>query len=59
MRLVNKNTEFFTTEAPEEVFEELLGYFEEKGCKVAAAADKYKLKVTQIISEEPEQELEL
>jgi hypothetical protein len=31
VRLVNKNTEFFTTEAPEEVFEELLGYFEEKG----------------------------
>ncbi len=56
MRLVNKNTEFFTTEAPEEVFEELLGYFEEKGYQVAAAADKYKLKVTQIISEEQDLE---
>lgn len=53
---MNKNTEFFTTEAPEEVFAELLGYFEEKGFKLAAAADKFKLKVNQPIAEDQELE---
>ena len=56
MRLVNKNTEFFTTELPEDVYAELLGYFEEKGFKVAEAGDKYKLKVTQPISEDQDLE---
>lgn len=52
VRLVGKNTEFFTTENPDEVLDELVGYFEEKGFKVNIAKDKYKLKVTQPIDEE-------
>jgi hypothetical protein len=56
VRLVNKNTEFFTTEAPEEVFAELQGYFEEKGFKLSPAADRYKLKVTQVIAEDQDLE---
>ena len=31
VRLVNKNTEFFTTEHPDNILEELMGYFQEKG----------------------------
>jgi len=31
VRLFNKNTEFFTTECPENILLEILGYFEEKG----------------------------
>jgi len=49
---VGKNTEFFTTENPDDVLDELVGYFEEKGFKVNIAKDKYKLKVTQPIDEE-------
>jgi hypothetical protein len=54
VRLVNKNTEFFTTEAPEDVWAELLGYFEEKGFTFTPAADKYKIKVQQPLSEDQE-----
>lgn len=54
VRLVNKNTEFFTTEAAEDVWAELLGYFEEKGYTFTPAADKYKLKVVQPLSEDQE-----
>lgn len=45
MRCVNKNTEFFTTENPDDVLDELVGYFEEKKCKVQVAGDKYRVKV--------------
>lgn len=38
-------TQFFTTEEPELVLEELEGYFGEKGYKVQVSPDKYKLKV--------------
>lgn len=38
-------TEFFTTENPDVVFEELLAYFQEKGYKAIAADDKYKIKL--------------
>lgn len=38
-------TQFFTTEEPNIVFEELQGYFAEKGYKVQASDDKYKIKV--------------
>lgn len=51
VRVVNKNTEFFTTENPDEVLDEILGYFDEKGYKAACAKDKYKVKV-EILSEE-------
>lgn len=37
VRLFNKNTEFFTTECPENILEEILGYFEEKGYKTEVA----------------------
>lgn len=45
VRLVNKNTEFFTTTDPSEMLEELAGYFEEKGYKFQISKDKYKIKV--------------
>jgi len=51
VRVINKNTEFFTTENPDEVLDEILGYFAEKGYKTACAKDKYKVKV-EILSEE-------
>jgi hypothetical protein len=51
VRLVNKNTEFFTTECPDTVLEEILGYFEEKGYRAQCAKDKYKIKA-EILSEE-------
>ncbi len=43
--MVNKNTEFFTTESPENILDELLGYCDEKGYKCQAAEDKYKVKI--------------
>jgi hypothetical protein len=57
MRLVNKNTEFFTTCCPEETLDEITGYFEEKGYKVNVAQDKYKVKVTLPISGESDLEM--
>lgn len=50
VKLFNKNTEFFTTEQPDIILQELEGYFEEKGYKVQVAKDKYKVKV-EILSE--------
>ena len=52
MRLVNKNTEFFTTELPEDILDELTGYFEEKGFKFQVAKDRYKVKVEILIEEQ-------
>jgi serine/threonine protein kinase len=43
--IVKKTTEFFTTEVPDDILDELVGYFEEKGYKPEIAQDKYKLKV--------------
>jgi serine/threonine protein kinase len=43
--IVKKTTEFFTTECPDDILDELVGYFEEKGYKPEIAQDKYKLKV--------------
>lgn len=45
VRVLNKNTEFFTTELPDDILQELLGYCEEKGFKAQAAKDKYKVRV--------------
>lgn len=42
---MNKNTEFFTTENPDDILDELVGYFEEKKFKVLLAEDKYRVKV--------------
>ena len=44
MRIVNKTTEFFSTANPDELLEELAGYFAEKGYKFEIAKDKYKVK---------------
>jgi hypothetical protein len=52
VKLVNKNTEFFTTENPDIVLEELIGYFFDKGCKTIVADGKYKIKVQQSIYKE-------
>lgn len=49
--IVAKNTEFFTTEKPEVVLEEMLAYFEEKCFKAQVVKDKYKIKL-EILSEE-------
>ena len=48
VRFVNKNTEFFSTANPNELLNELAGYFEEKGYKFDIAKDKYKVKVAMI-----------
>jgi hypothetical protein len=45
VRVLNKNTEFFTTELPDDILQEILGYCEEKGMKAVAAKDKYKVRV--------------
>lgn len=51
MKLFNKNTEFFTTECPDNILQEVLGYFEENGYTAKAADGKYKVKV-EILSAE-------
>lgn len=52
VRLVNKNTEFFTSEDPDKLLNEIAGYFEESGYKFDVAANKYKVKGTIIIEGE-------
>ena len=49
--VVKKTTEFFTTEKPDDILDELVGYFEENGYKPELAKNKYKLKV-QVLKEE-------
>ena len=45
VRFVQKNTEFFSTWTPNEIWEELKAYFQEKGYKFETVGDKYKLRV--------------
>lgn len=46
MRVVNKNTEFFTTQDPNQTLNEIAGYFEDGGFKFEVADNKYKVKGT-------------
>lgn len=42
-RVINKNTEFFSTSDPEDIFGELIGYLGEKGIAYEADDNKYKV----------------
>lgn len=58
IRLVHKNTEFFSTVSPNDLLAELAGYLEDRGQKVRIDDNKYKLYVTLNIDfgQEPEDE---
>jgi hypothetical protein len=51
IRIVHRNTEFFSTYDPKVLFDVLQQYAEESGCQVELAKDKYKAKL-QILMEE-------
>ena len=44
LRLVNKNTEFFSSNEPEELLEMFMKYLEKSGAKFEVAKDKFKVK---------------
>ena len=49
--VVSKLTEFMTTQSPDDLLDELAGYFEERQAKYEIAKDKYKIKV-QLVEDE-------
>lgn len=53
VRIIAKNTEFFSTQDPDMLLDELLHYGEQKGYKFQAAEDKYKVKM-EIVTESGE-----
>lgn len=52
--IVNRNTEFFTSADPEDLFQEIAGYFEVKDFPFTIAKGKYKIKATVNREEENE-----
>ena len=56
VQFVQKNTELFTTEKPDDLLKDLAYFFKDKGFKYVVSGDKYKIKVNQIL--EDLQELE-
>ena len=56
VQFVQKNTELFTTEKPDDLFRDLALFFKHKNFKFVVSGDKYKIKVNQILASEQELE---
>lgn len=52
MRIVNKNTELFSTYDADTLFETILDFAEKQGYKFQASPDKYKAKIEILLGEE-------
>lgn len=52
IKVVNKNTDMFTTEDPDVLLDIIVDFAEKQGYKYQVAKDKYKIKIEMLIGEE-------